>query len=173
MSKHGWLMPSTEEERQRRVQLVIDALKAGVMYLDMGTWLETKHAYIRNMPDTIFDEVLESEEFSECGSVGCIGGLASVVMLEDHPFLAERPVEDVVTELYQEDSMPSVEIPVARWLGLDMKSSDRMFYPEAWDKDIEKRRQIFSKEQVVAVLEHYRDTNEVNWGILDQKDEEE
>jgi len=94
-------------------------------------------------------------EINECGTVACIGGWCNVLQYEEKA--------DKFYNVHYQDS------DARDWLGLDAATAGDLFYSyESFG--------ITNPLDVIPVLEHLRDTGEVDWSLspfLNSDDDEE
>lgn len=102
---------------------------------------------------------LTSEQMIDnCGTVGCIGGWASVLMRAElnKPLAWEGPYftctpDDELTQFDQE--------AVGEWLGIGYGDGHNLFYANGGPRRMEEVRKIHA----LRVLENLHDTGEVDW----------
>lgn len=147
------------------VTKVLELLKAMPnSKFQMDTWLDRpdEDQFDENgeqKPDQIFepDQVIHN-----CGTVGCIGGWASVIMRQEKgvklrwlgfsKYFAPNVSDDDPVEFHEEN--------VAEWLGISVWTAHRLFYAEGGPRMMNEVK----KDHAIKVLEHLIKTGEVRWG---------
>ena len=150
---------------KENINKVIETIKACIpgVHFSMSDYLfsydldQTSKKWLSEILERSKDPLKESEK-DNCGTVGCIAGFCVLTMISDKQGAVIQDYDEIEDETGRE------------YLGITETQALQLFN---WDELIPntlpslKAFGEVTREDAVKVLEHLRDTNEVDWSIID------
>lgn len=100
-----------------------------------------------------------SESFDGCKTACCMCGYMGMLACVTGEL-------DMTPSVFGNRYYPDAFSDIASLLGIGVNDAHKLFFPDDW------RLSTIKPEQATKVLEHLRDTGEVDWGVADKLPEQ-